>query len=122
MEFRESKINIEGSLHDSKTGVWNGMRTGRIIGPIFFMDTINSEMYVEQSWELTVTQLVKIFPAFCGTQRFITVFTKSPLLVSILNQMHPVHVFPPYFPKIHSNIILPYMSLSSRWSLPFCFI
>jgi hypothetical protein len=31
----------------------------------------------------------------------------GPPLVPILNQMHPVHTFPPYFPKIHSNIILP---------------
>jgi hypothetical protein len=29
----------------------------------------------------------------------------SPLLVHILSQMNPVHTFPPYFPKIHSNII-----------------
>jgi hypothetical protein len=31
----------------------------------------------------------------------------SPSLVSTLSQMNPVHTFPPYLPKIHSNIILP---------------
>jgi hypothetical protein len=29
----------------------------------------------------------------------------SPPLIHIPNQMHPVHNFPPHFPKIHSNII-----------------
>jgi hypothetical protein len=31
----------------------------------------------------------------------------SPPEVSVLTQMQPVHTFPPHFPKIHSNIILP---------------
>jgi len=39
----------------------------------------------------------------------------SPVL--ILSQMHPVHNFPSYVPKIHSNIILPSMAMSSEWSL-----
>jgi hypothetical protein len=31
---------------------------------------------------------------------------KSPPLVPILSQMHPVHNFPPCFPKIHYNFTL----------------
>jgi len=46
---------------------------------------------------------------------------KSPPLASIQRQMNPVHIFPPYFPKIHSNIILPFTTRSSEWSLPFRF-
>jgi hypothetical protein len=44
-------------------------------------------------------------------------------LVSILSQMHLVHTFPPYFPKIHSNIniIFPPSSRSSEWALPLTF-
>jgi len=46
---------------------------------------------------------------------------KSPSLVPILNQMNPVHNFPPYFHNIHSNIILPSTSSSSKCSFPFRF-
>jgi hypothetical protein len=34
------------------------------------------------------------------------------------NQTNPVHICPPYFPKIHSNITLPSTRRSSEWSLP----
>jgi hypothetical protein len=44
---------------------------------------------------------------------------KSPPLVPILSHMNPVHTFPPYFPKIHSNIILISTSRSYKWSLAF---
>jgi hypothetical protein len=42
---------------------------------------------------------------------------KSPPLIPVLSQMHPVHTFPPYFPKMHSNIIHPSTPKSSEWSL-----
>jgi len=40
-------------------------------------------------------------------------------LVSILSQLHLVHTFSPYFPKIHSDVILPSTPRSSECSLPF---
>jgi hypothetical protein len=50
----------------------------------------------------------------------ITVFLKvhyrvhnSPLLVPTLSQIHPIQIFPLYFPKIYSNIILSSTSRSS---------
>jgi hypothetical protein len=46
---------------------------------------------------------------------------KSPPLVPILSQMHPVSKLKRHFPKIHSNIILPSMPRSSEWSLIFIF-
>jgi len=52
---------------------------------------------------------------------FITVFTTARHWSPILSQMNPVHTFPPCFPKIHSNIILPSKLSSSEWSLPFKF-
>jgi len=30
--------------------------------------------------------------------------SQQPATDPVLSQMHPVHTFPPYFPKIHSNI------------------
>jgi len=44
---------------------------------------------------------------------------KNPPLVLTLSQMYPAHMFPPYFSKIHSNIILPSMPRSSEWFLAF---
>jgi hypothetical protein len=46
-------------------------------------------------------------------------YSQQPPLLPILSHMHPVHTFPPCFPKDHSNIILPSMPMSSEWSLPF---
>jgi hypothetical protein len=42
---------------------------------------------------------------------------KSPPLVPVFSQMHPIHTTPTYFPKIHSNIILPSRPTASKWSL-----
>jgi hypothetical protein len=42
----------------------------------------------------------------------------SQLLVPTLSQMHPVHIFSPNIPKIHSNIIIPSTPMSSEWFFP----
>ena len=38
----------EKPLHSAKVGVWCAISRSRIVGPIFFHDTINSERYCEQ--------------------------------------------------------------------------
>jgi len=42
---------------------------------------------------------------------------KGPPSVLILSQIHPVHTFPPYFPKIQYIVIFPSAPRSSEWSL-----
>jgi len=46
---------------------------------------------------------------------------KSLSLDPVLSQMHPIHTFPPCFPKIHSNIIFPSIHRPSMWYLPLIF-
>jgi hypothetical protein len=65
--------------------------------------------------KLTVSQLVKKFPAFYGTRSFITAFTRArhlPLSWASWNQsMRPSHCL-----KIDFNMTLPSTPRSSKWS------
>jgi len=38
--------------------------------------------------------------------------SQEPAPIPILSQLNPVHTFPPYLPKTHSNVIFPSMPLS----------
>jgi len=68
--------------------------------------------------KLTVTQLVKKFPALYGNRRFITM-SKSPPMVPILIQMNSFHNLPHYILKIHPKMIFSSRLSSSESSLPF---
>jgi len=68
--------------------------------------------------KLTVTQLLKKFLAFSRIWRFITMFTKACHWSLFLSKINSVHTLPPYFPKMHSNIILS-TTRSSKWSYVF---
>jgi hypothetical protein len=69
--------------------------------------------------ELKVAQLVKKFPDYYGNRMFITVFTTARQLSLSWAKCIQLHIFPPYFPKTHSNIILPSTPRSSELCLPF---
>ena len=68
------------------------------------------------SWEAG-SQLVKKFPTFYGTRRFITAFATARH--QFLSWASCVQYTPPtfHFLKIHLNIVFPYMSGSPKWSL-----
>ena len=60
--------------------------------------------------KLTALQLVKKFPAFHGTRRFITALTSG--------QPNPVHITTSHLLEIHPNIIHPSTPRSPHWFLP----
>ena len=62
---------------------------------------------------LTGLQLVKKFPTFYGTRRFITALTSH---LSILGQPNPVHILTSNLLEIHPNIIHPSTPRSPQWS------
>jgi len=67
--------------------------------------------------KLTVSQLVKKFPAFYGTRRFITHSQVSAICPSsepALSSPYPSH---PNFLKIHLHMILPSTPGSAKWYL-----
>ena len=64
--------------------------------------------------KLTGPQPVKKFPAFYGTQSFITAFTRARQLS--LSWARSIQYMPPsHFSRIHFNVILPSMPGSSKW-------
>ena len=66
--------------------------------------------------KLTVSQLVKIFPACYGIRRFITAFTSAATCpYSEPDQFSPCTLS--HFLKMYLNIILPSTPGSSKWSL-----
>jgi len=69
--------------------------------------------------KLIVPQLVKNFPAFYGTRKFIIFVTNSLPVIPILSQLNQVHTLSFYFLEIHFNVILPFKSLSSDYFLSF---
>ena len=95
-----------------KNPSWFTLRRIHIILLNYFL-TPRSRIFLEK---LTDLQLVKKFPAFYGTRRFIIalqVSTNAP----ILSQIDPVHTPTFHLLKIHRNIILPSTPGSPQWSL-----
>jgi hypothetical protein len=69
--------------------------------------------------DVAVAQLLRNFPTFYGTRRFIIMFTRA--LHYSLSWARSIQSIPPHpvSHKIHLNIVLPPISRSSQWSLSF---
>ena len=65
--------------------------------------------------KLTCLQLVKKFPAFYGTRKFITALTS--LRHPSLSWASPIHIHTSNLLEIHPNIIHPSTPRSPQWSL-----
>jgi len=78
---------------------------------------------MEQSppWESNSRSVSKEIPCFLWNLKFQYHIHNSLPTFTVLNQIHPVHTFPFYIPKTHSNIVFSSMPTSSVWSLPFRF-
>jgi hypothetical protein len=59
------------------------------------------------SWEANGHSASQEIPRFLKNPKVNYRVQNSSPLVRILSQMHSIHTFPLYFPKIHSNIISP---------------
>jgi len=75
---------------------------------------------MEQSpWEANTHSAIQEIPRLLWNPKFHFCVHKSRPLVPTLSQLPPLHIFPPYFPKVNSNITLPPTSRSSEWSFRF---
>jgi len=60
--------------------------------------------WVHSSWEADSHSASQEIPILLWNRKVRYPVHNSPPLVSVFSQMNPVHTFPPYFHKIHSNI------------------
>jgi hypothetical protein len=93
--FRNSTINkvIIASFHIPSNSLYT---THPIIGRYITWTIITNFMELSPSWEATDWAATQELPSIYRTRRFITVFTRAPSLVPILNQINPVHITPSY--------------------------
>ena len=113
----------------SQVGTTLGLIT-ELVSPFHNLKSHNNScvfLYLLTPWcrvfleKLTGLQLVKKFPAFYGTRRFITATHKRPPPVPVLGQPNPVHIPTSHLLEIHPNIIHPSTPRSPHWSLSFRF-
>jgi hypothetical protein len=86
------------------------------VGPRAVLDAVVKRNIPSPRRESNHRTPIVLFPAFYGTQKFITMFTRTFLLDPILSPTNPVHSFPPYL-FLSSFLILSYHLLIG---LPSC--
>ena len=105
-------LNIDGNITDNYQVISDSLNN-HFSYLLTYLVTPWYRVLLEQ---LTGLQLVKKFPAFHGTPRFITALT-SICRLSILGQPNPVHIPTSHLLEIHPNIIHPSTPRSPQWSL-----
>jgi hypothetical protein len=99
--------------------VISGALSSYIVGRNITIFPFNNSIYLLIPWsrvlleKLAGLHLVKKFPAFYGTRRFIYPIHNYPPPVSSLSQPNPVHTPTSHFLKIRLNIIPIYAWVSS---------
>jgi hypothetical protein len=88
---------------------------------LFLYDYLNNSMQQSRRWKADSYSASQDIPRLLRNTKIHYRVHKSLPLIPILSQMNSVHKFTQYCPKIHSNIILPSVPMSSAWSLPFRF-
>jgi hypothetical protein len=71
-----------------------------------------NSMEQSPSWEANSSSASQKIPRLIRNPKFYCRVHNSPSLVPVLSQRNPIYKLAPYFPKIHSNIILPYTPMS----------
>jgi hypothetical protein len=109
------RIDAADSLRGSYQTCYPFKKVTTFITGHFTHDTLSMEYRL--SWEPSVAQLVKKFPAFCENRRLITVSNRSPSRVC----PEPAESCPHFHIcfLIHFNIALPSTPRSPKWSLVF---
>jgi hypothetical protein len=120
--FLESNCWFSGTMKRPKR--WHRLLTGLGSRAICVTDgnqywTNSTEL--SPSWEANSHSASQYILRPLWDPKFHYCVHKSPSLIPVFSQMHPVHTFPHYVPNIHSNIILLYKLRSSEWSLHFRF-
>jgi len=81
--------------------------------PTYLIDWLTS--HCSPSWEANSHSVSQEIPHLLWYLMVHYHVHKSPPLFPILSQMHPLHTFTPYFPKIYSNITLPHHLQLGLW-------
>jgi hypothetical protein len=66
-------------------------------------NSCTNSMKKNPSWKANSHSASQNFPCLLCNPKVRYRVHKSPSIVPILDQMHPAHTFPPYFPKIYSE-------------------
>jgi hypothetical protein len=114
LSLNTNPVNLDSNRNSSMK--YNGRSSSHVVKCKIYKHYLITPWCRVLLEQLTGLQLVKNFPAFHRTRRFITALT-SVRHRSILDQPNPVHIPTSQLLEIRPNIIHPSTPRSSQWSL-----